>query len=143
MSDKKKKVEYTGANGALIYGGITSKKLLEAHNNRVKEAAVDHYILDQDGCAIPVDALTWAKWFKKNDSKRRLEHTKLGLVSISTVFLGLKHGFDHDGSPLLWETLVSTDCDRDQEMHRYVSAGDARQKHWELVDQLIGLGNVK
>lgn len=67
------------------------------------------YILDQHGNPIPCpDVLTWGHW---------MQHAQRGLVldewqypglkaMLSTVFLGLDHGFDQSQPPLLYETAM-------------------------------------
>lgn len=63
------------------------------------------YILGGDDGHTPVlcdDVLLWGPWFQKAD--RQVAFDRVGMVCVSTVFLGLNHRFD-DGPPLLFETL--------------------------------------
>jgi hypothetical protein len=58
---------------------------------------VKYYRLDP-GTGEPVsepDLLTWARWFETAD--RRVAVTEVGVYSVSTVFLGLDHGFGPGG----------------------------------------------
>jgi len=61
-----------------------------------------HYIL-QDKKIVPVDLMTWAKWFETAD--RTVGSSIINGAKISTVFLGIDHSFD-GGPPILWETMI-------------------------------------
>lgn len=62
------------------------------------------WILDESGEPKAVDdTLTWAKWFET--AERHVADETIGDSRISTVFLGIDHGFGH-GEPVLWETMV-------------------------------------
>lgn len=63
----------------------------------------DHYILENRE-VVPVDLMTWAKWFENADD-RRIAETIIGGARVSTVFLGIDHSFGN-GSPLLFETMI-------------------------------------
>jgi len=58
-----------------------------------------NYILDGHK-PIPVDLMTWAKWFEKADCQVAASGKK-GKLFVSTVFLGLDHSFG-GGSPMLF-----------------------------------------
>lgn len=64
----------------------------------------EHYILDNHK-PVPVDLMTWARWFEKHHNDRHVALDKVGDVRVSTVFLGLDHSFG-DGPPLLFETMI-------------------------------------
>lgn len=61
------------------------------------------YILDGHTPKLEHDLIAWAKWFETAD--RRVAKTNVGDRDVSTVFLGINHGFD-DGQPLLFETMI-------------------------------------
>lgn len=62
----------------------------------------DYYIL-KDKKAIPVsNVIEWAEQFEKLN--RVVKHDELGGVRVSTVFLGLNHGWN--GEVLLFETMI-------------------------------------
>jgi hypothetical protein len=48
---------------------------------------------------------TWGKWFADFEG-RRVAHTDIGKVFISTVCLGIAHGWNEAGQPLLFETMI-------------------------------------
>ena len=94
----------------------------------------DHYILDEAGNPVAADLMTWARWFE-DIAKRQLARTDLpdgGFVS--TVFLGLDHGFGR-GAPVLWESLAfdaeGSSCE--ETMRRYTSREEALMGHAEVV----------
>lgn len=76
---------------------------------------IDHYILvGQTPVPVAADARTpegfaglleWARWFETAD--RHVMRTRIldDLCEVSTVFLGLDHGFG-EGRPLLFETMA-------------------------------------
>jgi hypothetical protein len=65
---------------------------------------VSLYIL-QNKKPVPVDdALEWAKAFQVMD--RQVAHDVVSGAHVSTVFLGVDHGFGWDGPPILFETMI-------------------------------------
>jgi hypothetical protein len=76
--------------------------LLERHPDRVTL----YFVLDDDGEPMPVaDVAAWAQWSGEL-ANRLVAQTTVGEYRVSTVFLGLVHGFDRQGKPVLWETMV-------------------------------------
>lgn len=102
----------------------------------------DYYILDEHGDPIPVDNLTWAKWYEK--ANRRAALDQVGQAEVSTVFLGLDHSFG-DGPPILFETLVFAPREDgeyvgvESSMRRYATKEEALEGHREVVMFLRGL----
>lgn len=91
-----------------------------------------YYLLDQDRSPVPTDVDTWTRMFKDAES-RRVASTELGEATISTVFLGMDHGWDQDGPPILFETLViGGPCDGD--MWRYATWAEAEAGHAAAVE---------
>ena len=63
------------------------------------------YILNDEGKPVlEPDLIKWSRWFEKAD--RHAGSEWIGEVRVSTVFLGLDHNYDHEGCPILWETMV-------------------------------------
>ena len=68
------------------------------------------YILDANHQPVPVDdVMEWARFFE-NDQARRVAKTHIHGLFVSTVFLGLDHGW-FGGKPVLFETMIF--CDED------------------------------
>lgn len=91
---------------------------------------VGQYILDKNGKPKPEkDILKWAKWFQ-SPGNRIVEHTHIGDVMISTVFMGLDHSFG-SGKPVLWETMIfgsKHKALKDYQV-RYTAISNARKGH--------------
>jgi hypothetical protein len=82
---------------------------------RIKTAP-SYWIL-QGKLAVPVDLMTWARWFESAGDSRLVAKTRIGGVEISTIFIGLDHNFFEDGEPEIFETMVfrggsGQECDR-------------------------------
>lgn len=58
---------------------------------------------DRDGKLISENE--WVAWLRDMDYKR-VAVTAVGDVRVSTVWLGLDHGFLDKGPPLIFETLI-------------------------------------
>lgn len=96
------------------------------------------YILDAQGQPQPVaDVLEWGRWFDKAD--RAVARTHLQHCLVSTVFLGLDHGFGFlDGRPpVLWETMAFWKGDGGNEVtgvfDRYSTLTAAKKGHENAV----------
>jgi hypothetical protein len=93
------------------------------------------YILDKDGNVVEVTYGEWCEWFRivKN---RRVARTQINEdVYISTVFLSMDHGYDPEGPPILFETLVFGGP-MDGEMWRYSTKKEALEGHKRSVKQV-------
>jgi len=93
-----------------------------------------HWILDDKGRPIEVDLFTWAKWFAS--AKRVVCQETIAQNRISTIFMGIDHGWLDDGPPILWETMTfgaKLDCDQER------CAGSREQAeamHEEMVQRV-------
>ena len=92
----------------------------------------------------PVRASSVAQWAEFMESarfegNRRVAETVLdddgGRIRVSTVFLGLDHGFGRPGGPVLFETMVFGGS-LDGEQRRYETWEAAQAGHDELVARL-------
>ena len=65
---------------------------------------LDYYILVGQ---TPVKAglMEWAEWFENYDNRCVAEWT-LGPLRVSTICMGLDHGFSREGPPVLFETMA-------------------------------------
>jgi len=87
------------------------------------------YLLNEDHSVTPVPEgdeglMLWAERFETD--KRIVAQDQVGNKWISTVFLGIDHGFD--GPPLLFETMVFED-DVAGDMWRYSTWDEAMEGH--------------
>jgi hypothetical protein len=94
----------------------------------------EHYIL-KGREAVPVDMMTWARWFEKGN--RVLKRETIGNADVSTVFLGLNHQFG-DGPPMIFETMVFGG-ELDQEQDRCSTYDEAERMHERMVDKVKAL----
>ena len=88
-----------------------------------------YILVDKVPVAEP-DLFAWGRWLES--AERRVAHTMVGDISISTVFLGLDHNFNQEGPPILFETMVFGGP-LDGEMRRYSSWEEAEKGHAEIV----------
>jgi hypothetical protein len=95
------------------------------------------YIL-QGQTPVPCDdLLVWSTWCESAD--RRVGFTKIGRLTVSTVFLGLDHRFAASESelPILFETMVFGGGTQFAEFQmRYCTWEDAESGHQAIV-QLV------
>lgn len=101
----------------------------------------EYYILDDDNNPVPAASIeAWSAWFEEASKSGRkvLRRTKvLDDCLVSTVFLGIDHGFG-DGPPILFETMIFGG-DFDGEQRRYSTATEALAFH----DSLVALAKEK
>ena len=80
--------------------------------------------------AVPVsDQLEWGRWFETAD--RRVALTEVGPLEVSTVFLGLDHGYGR-GFPLIFETIIFNG--EELYMDRYSSWQEAEAGHAKAIE---------
>ena len=97
------------------------------------------YVLNDKGEPMPCDnVLEWGR-FMEDRALRIVEHTMVGTIKVSTVFLGLDHSFC-SGPPMLWETMIFGGP-LDQEMDRYHSLDSAQLGHAQTVARVRGLSD--
>ena len=89
--------------------------------------------------------ITTHEWCKRLESERRVALTELEPdTRVSTVWLGLEHGSDSDGLPLIFETMVfrGKDSWSDVDSNRYATEEQARAGHAEMVRVWTERGKV-
>lgn len=104
---------------------------------------LDHWIRDERGNVRPATMMEWGRWLETtSDDAKRVAHAAIGDdVVVSTVFLGMDHGFPPDPHrPVLWETLVFGGV-LDGEMCRYRSEEEALRGHREMVARVLAVNN--
>lgn len=85
------------------------------------------YILDDNGNPIPEpDTIKACMWLADNKNKI-VKQENVGPYWVSTVFLGLDHSWRLDGPPVLWETMVFNDGDKDIDQNESRCSGNREQ----------------
>ena len=67
------------------------------------------FILDGHEPVLVDDLIEWGKWFESTD--RHVALDEISGLHVSTVFLGISHGMDNKGRPILFETMVYCETD--------------------------------
>jgi hypothetical protein len=88
----------------------------------------DKYILDGHQPVPEPDLIAWSRWFESAD--RHVRDTGRDDVRVSTVFLGLDHGFG--GRLELFETMLFVNG-ADAGVERYASWDEAEAGHKRWV----------
>lgn len=97
----------------------------------------DRYILVNGEPVPEPDLMKWAESYERREN-HRVGKDRVGQMEISTVFLGIDHGFlwgRQDPSsykPVLWETMIFGGP-LDQEQYRYDSLEKAKAGHQKSV----------
>lgn len=99
---------------------------------------MNHYILDENNDPKVVPLKEWGEWMQTAD--RSLARTIIDNSDpetfVSTVFLGVDHGYG-EFSPILWETMAFTGYDPlDEFTQRYMNAERALAGHSEICRQV-------
>lgn len=87
----------------------------------------DKYILDGHTPVQVLDLYEWGEWFQS--AERHVAHDFVGRVEVSTVFLGMDHGWIPNQPPVLFETLVIGGGIFDEAMMRYATWDEAAEGH--------------
>lgn len=80
------------------------------------------------------DLEKWARWIEDAELNRIVGRTKVGKLTVSTVFLGLDHNFRDKGKPILFETMVLPD--HPDFMEQYSTYKEAEEGHARIVQTL-------
>ena len=95
---------------------------------------MDNYILEEK---TPVKCDDLIKWAQENTMEnRRVADSEKDGVRVSTVFLGIDHGYDGKG-PVLFETMIFGG-DHDEDVLRYTTWEDAVIGH-DHACKLVGV----
>lgn len=99
------------------------------------KTAIGLYILAEDGrTPIPVDDTdAWVRWYESSCEGLK---TEINGALVSTVFLGLDHGFPGADEPILWETMIFGHAELEGYQERYSNYEDAMKGH-ELAVNLV------
>lgn len=87
----------------------------------------------------PIDFKEWARLHSNLDYKRVARTHLTHKTLVSTVWLGLDHGFT-GGPPVIFETMVFYGKNDDEPMWRYHTEEEALAGHQKVVDDLKSQG---
>lgn len=95
----------------------------------------NHFIL-LDRIAVPCDFMTWAGWFEESsrDGEHIVKQEVIHGVYLSTVFLGLDHGFGHGLK--LFETMAFYQTERGDDTWRHTTWKEAADFHEYIASDL-------
>lgn len=90
------------------------------------------YILEGDNIR-PVSVDEWSRWSLERRDEKRIALNQVGDVEVSTVFLGLDHGWG-DGPPVVFETMTFGGGEATNEWQwRYTTRAAAQAGHDKVV----------
>lgn len=102
----------------------------------------DWYVLDANRKPVRCSSVEqWEASMLQGSDAKRVAFDKIGEVEVSTVFLGLDHGYKRDAAPVVFETMVfnaPTDY-----MERYTTWEDAEAGHAAVVAGLRRLAALE
>jgi hypothetical protein len=102
-----------------------------------------HYKLVNKKVVEEPDVAKWAAWFE--GTERIVQQNTIRPYFISTVFLGLDHGYLADADPILFETMIFSD-DADDRFEgyqvRYCTYEEAQQGHLDALHLVRSETNV-
>ena len=89
-----------------------------------------------DKLGQPMELFDWARRFNNFDYKRVAKDILPNGTVISTVWLGMDHGFG-EGKPLIFETMVFlSEADyREEDIERYSTEEEAKTGHKRMVEK--------
>lgn len=91
---------------------------------------LDYYILEGTEIVKTNDVKEFAAFFETDN--RRIDFTELpNGVHVSTVFLGIDHGY-HSERPVLFETMI-LNGEHDNYMKRYCTYEEAKEGHQRAI----------
>lgn len=106
----------------------------------LKGVGREYYVLNKDGSVTTTSSVL--EWAQARESTPSIGKTKIGIKWIkpmylltSTVFLGVEHGYNKRGEPLLFETMIFRASGGFLEiyMRRYATLEEAKAGHEEAV----------
>lgn len=105
-----------------------------------------YYILKDKKIVKAKDIEEWARFFEINKNRRVGWKMLIDGTTISTVFLGIDHGWSYDELPILFESMVfpwppgissylCKDYNPEKEMIRYRTWSEAEKGHRHLMEK--------
>lgn len=97
---------------------------------------INYYILDEDNNVVIVDMFECFKWEADNSERRIIGKDTMHDIEINTVFSNISIGWDENGRPLMFETLVSGD-NMEPHVRRYRSYKEAVEGHTTVITLVL------
>lgn len=94
-----------------------------------------YYKLDAQGNHVACDVTEWARWFEDEDARIIARNHIWDDMLVSTIFLGIDHGFGR-GDEVLYETMIfDQGAGRSRELYqkRYSTREEAIKGHREAI----------
>lgn len=95
-----------------------------------------YYILKGKTPVVEHDVLRWGRWME-NQENRRVAFTEQHGVHVSTVFLGLDHGWGL-GRVVLFETMALFDVESWEIQERCSTWKEAEAQHTRVCEKAFG-----
>lgn len=98
---------------------------------------MDHY--DRDG-----NQITMPEWIglSATPGYSIVKQDKISGAWISTVWLGIDHGFGHSSVPMIFETLVDWPESEDAEIYRHSTEAEALEVHESFCAKARALPHI-
>jgi hypothetical protein len=95
-------------------------------------------LYDREGNPISIE-----QWRLLFEDKRYqiLKQTQIGTLQVSTIWLGIDHGFGRTAEPLIFETMIFGS--EEDEQWRYPTEQEALAHHDEICEQIRLLESVE
>lgn len=126
------------------------REIFERIDDLDKRSRIHHYKLVGREIVEVDQLLEWVRWFETAD--RQVAETEIGEFRVSTVFLGIDHGYGDRDAPVLFETMVfgepvETDFFGKRRMSRetldyqprYCTYDEAEEGHRAMCDEITRL----
>lgn len=82
--------------------------------------------------------ITYNQWAERFESETRIiGKTDIDGLTVSTVWLGMRHGTDDDENPYIFETIVFNAIGEDVFMTRYTTLQEAMEGHIAAVQMYL------
>ena len=121
---------------------MTTWNTVQFHTDQKVFGPVRHYVVDADGGVAQIrnvytlteETLAYAYHRQNHFERYVIGRDIVGLYDLSTVMLGLDHGYT--GMPVLWETMLFGTLDSSEFQVRWTSRAAAEQGHTTLLRAL-------
>lgn len=94
----------------------------------------DYYKLDEENNPIPCSLREWGEMYQEGGRDRRVvAFDAIDTYQVSTVFLGLDHGWGRSDKPVLFETMIFGEGPGDHYQTRCCTWNEALEMHKHAI----------